>query len=365
MIARLTLLLAVALPAAAAAQVAPLDAGRLGQTIESAEFSGIVLASRGDTIVYERAFGTIEPEGDTPHSLDERWRWASVTKQIVATIVMEEVEAGRISLDDPIADDWPAFGEAHEEPITIGQLLRHLSGLPNPDDTTQNKEGLPAFYTDAWVEESAATGYCAGPNAAEPGARYSYNNCDYIVLGGLLEHLEGKPLAEIVAERIGGGVALYPEGEPTVPGFQNGRAEPPIRLAAYGSAGGLNGTAHDLWQFDRRLMEGELLGDDARAELWRGISEYGYHALGQWAFDAPLAGCDARVAIVERRGAIGGIQARNYILPALDMALIAFTNRGEGEFDFGEIWQGAGFAYDLLSGAACPAPAEQASETAP
>jgi hypothetical protein len=74
-------------------------------------------------------------------------------------------------------------------------------------------------------------------------------------------------------------------------------------------------------------------------------------ALGQWVFSVPLKGCAAPVRIVERRGAIGGVEVRNFILPDKDVVAIAFTNRSG--FDFGEVWQGKGFSYDLLSSAAC------------
>ena len=57
-----------------------------------------------------------------------------------------------------------------------------------------------------------------------------------------------------------------------------------------------------------------------------------------------------------RRGAIGGVQGRNYIFPDRDITVIVFTNRSEAEFPFGELWQFDCFAYDLLSAAACPEP---------
>lgn len=343
-------LAALALPGPAAA----FDPARLGRTVEAAGLDGVVLVSRGDTILYARAFGTVEPGGERPHRLDARWRWASITKQIVASLVMQEVAAGNLALDRPIGEYWPDFPNARRGTITVRQLLQHTSGLPNPENTPPDAEGLPAYYTRDWTEDGpAATGYCAGPSIAEPGTGYSYNNCDYIVLGGLLERVTGTPLAVLIADRIDPDIRFYPEGTPTVPGFRGERGEPPIRLAAYGAAGGLNGTVLDLWRFDRQLMTGALLDDAARAALWEGNPAYGHAALGQWAFETPLAGCRAPVWLIERRGAIGGIQGRNFILPDLDMAVIAFANRAEGDFDFGEIWQGAGFAHDILVEAAC------------
>jgi D-alanyl-D-alanine carboxypeptidase len=59
------------------------------------------------------------------------------------------------------------------------------------------------------------------------------------------------------------------------------------------------------------------------------------------------------LALVERRGDVGGIQVRNIIAPDAGVAVLVFTNNAE--FDFGEIWQGQGFSHDLLAAALCGA----------
>jgi D-alanyl-D-alanine carboxypeptidase len=87
--------------------------------------------------------------------------------------------------------------------------------------------------------------------------------------------------------------------------------------------------------------------------MWTGDPQLGAAALGQWRYDVPLRDCPAPVSIVERRGQIGGVQIRNYILPDSGKALVLFTRRGD--FEFGEVWQGKGFAYEALSAVGCRA----------
>lgn len=343
----------VALTAILAAPAQAFDPARIGTLAEEADFNGVLLISRGDTIIYARAFGTVTPGGDDPHRLDARWRYASVTKQIVATIAMQEVAAGRLSLDAPISTYWPDYPNEEAREITIEQLMRHLSGLADPDLSPAMPTGLPAFYTAEWAGQATAEGYCAGPMLAAPGAAFRYNNCDFIVLGTILERVTGETLADLVAARIDPAMRFYPDGADTVPGFYLTQAEPPIALAAYGAAGGLNGTLLDLWRFDRALLRGNLLDEASRAAMWDGRPELGQVALGQWAYNAPLAECTQAPRLIERHGAIGGIQLRNFLLPDSDMVVIAATNRAEGDFDFGTIWSGSGFTHDLLSEAAC------------
>ena len=142
-------------------------------------------------------------------------------------------------------------------------------------------------------------------------------------------------------------------GEIGVPGFVGGKPEPHYELASFGAAGGLMGTARAVFAFDRKLMTGTLLSPAARAELWKPEGGRSYQALGQWVFPGQLKGCAAPKRIVQRDGEIGGVQTRNYILPDDDLAVVVFTNRSSDDFAIGEIWQGKGFAYDLLSAVAC------------
>jgi D-alanyl-D-alanine carboxypeptidase len=286
-----------------------------------------------------------------------RWRWASVTKQVVATLVMQEVAKGSIDLDKPLSTYLPTFKSPSAGKITVRHLLRHQSGLPNPDDTKAGKDGVPAYYAKVdKALQNPLTGYCAGPVKGEAGGNWSYNNCDYIVAGALLEAVTKMAWQRLVSERIAKPLGLtsltaFPATRATIKGKVGRKAEGRYKFETFGAAAALYGTAADLLTFDRALMTGKLLPDAQRAEMWDGQPNLGFIALGQWAFGAELKGCATPVRIIERRGAIGGVQVRNFILPDADVVVIAFTNRDD--FEFGEIWQGKGFSYDLLSAAAC------------
>ncbi|MBA4046115.1 MAG: serine hydrolase [Erythrobacter sp.] len=299
------------------------------------------------------------------------WRWASVTKQVIAVLIMQEVARGKIALDAPLSRYLPEFGSPHADRITVRQLLRHQSGLPNPDDTTADTQGVPDFYTPGFAgSRDPLTGYCAGSPKGKPGGQWEYNNCDYMVAGALLEAVTGQSWQSLLDQRkrskfseidsaaprnpligVGPLTSVLPVPEPW-PGSVAGKPEPAFDIQSFGAAGALYGTAFDLVAFDLLLANGFLLPPEALAELWDGQPELGFMALGQWAFEAPLKGCHAAVRIIERRGGIGGIEVRNFILPDSTIALAMFTD--QGDFEFGEVWQGKGFSYDMLSLAACP-----------
>jgi hypothetical protein len=136
-----------------------------------------------------------------------------------------------------------------------------------------------------------------------------------------------------------------------VKGYDGKRLELTFNLATYGAAGALLGTPRDLFAIDQALLGDTLMSADAKKQFWKGEPNLGYAALGVWAFPATLKGCKDPVELIERRGAIGGVQVRNFLAPALGKALLVFTNRGE--WAFGEVWQGKGFSYELLTAALC------------
>lgn len=345
--------LAIALIPVAGAAQAPTKP--IVETVSIKDLVGASGLDRGGEVIVSKGDNILVKSGG--HRQARLWRWASVTKQVIATLVLQEVAAGHIDLEKPVAAYLPQFKSANAGLVTVRQLLRHQSGLPNPDDTAATPESVPAYDApDYKGSRDPLTGYCAGPVKRASGGNWEYNNCDYVVAGALLEAVTGKSWQTLVRDRIAMPLGLktlgtFPTRKRTVAGTVDGKAEPGYDLTAFGASAGLYGSADDLRKFDRALMTGKLLSESARAQLWDGQPQLGSIALGQWVFAVPLKGCAKPVRIVERRGAIGGVEVRNFILPDVDVVAIVFVNRAG--FDFGEVWQGKGFSYDLLRAAAC------------
>lgn len=351
-------------PVSRAVDLAAFDAAV--QRARAAGLTGEALLTDARATIYDRAF---DGPG-RPHRPGEPWRWASVTKQVTATLALQTVAEGRLDLDAPLARALPGFAGPTAERVTVRMLLNHTSGLPNPDDvSTAGPDAFPDFYRRREPGVGGprdAFGFCAGPPRAEPGAGFSYDNCDYIVLGAVLERIWGRPYAHLVRDRIARplklkGLGLAQGAEPSLrlaravgPG---GAPEPDFNLATFGPAGALYGPAEALAGFDRGLLGHRLVDAGTQARGWAGDPALGYAALGVWAFKARLAGCAEPVRLIERRGEIGGVQARNLLAPEAGLALVVFVDRPD--FEFGEIWRGEGAAYDLASAAFCsggPAP---------
>lgn len=359
---RLFLAVAALMLSAQSPAPSPVDPARVTAVLDSAGLAGTVLIGQGDRIVYERAFGTVDPAGGAAHRLGQVWRYASVTKQWTATIAMQEVAAGRLDLDAPITTYLPGSRAPFAARLTARLLMRHISGLPRTEDSPKGVDDWPSFYLATPGSPDTGVAWCEGPTDRAPPAAFHYGDCDFIMMGAVLEGITRKPYATLVRERITGplrlrSVGLFPRSRPTVVGYEAGKRESSaFRLENFGAAGALYGTTHDLFAFDRALMTGKLLPEAQRTVMWDGDPKLGFAAFGQWVFSAPIKGCGPTpIRFVERRGGIGGVVLRNIIIPERNAVIIMTANRDTADAAFGEIWQGRGIAHDVIATALCPA----------
>lgn len=349
------------IPAAAQTAIAPaINADAVTAALNPDTAPGTILIARGDTILFESTIGNFAPGSDVPHQLGQVWRWASVSKQVTATIAMQEAAAGRLDLDAPITRYLPDSKAPYASRITSRMLMQHVSGLPRMEEGPIGRDDWSTFYSVDLTSPETGRTWCEGPTTREPLSEFFYGDCDFIMMAAVIEATSGKPYAALIEERIAQplgltSVGVFPRAEPTVAGYAEGRPESTaFRLENFGGAGALYGTTRDLLAFDRALMTGKLIPDDQRVQMWDGKPEYGMAALGQWSFSSPLKDCgDTPVRIVERRGFIGGVVLRNIILPDLDIVIIMTSNRAEAEAAFGEIWQQAGITHDVMRAAVC------------
>ncbi|GAC1408565.1 MAG: hypothetical protein NVSMB69_10110 [Novosphingobium sp.] len=160
------------------AGAAPENAGAAGSRVlavaRAANVSGEVALGDAGGSMFDQATGLADRERGRPHRSGARWLWASVTKQVTATMVMQQVEAGRLVLDQPIHPYLPWFAGPSGDKVTIRHLLLHLSGLPNPNDTKPDAQDVQAFYT----ETGATTGDLARAASAR-GRRWPPRGPDF------------------------------------------------------------------------------------------------------------------------------------------------------------------------------------------
>jgi D-alanyl-D-alanine carboxypeptidase len=145
-------------------------------------------------------FGTGTIGRNAPLTVNHHFRAGSITKTMTSTVILQLVQEGKLSLDDPIGKF--RRGVPHGDRITIAQLAEMRSGLysytfdPRFNETLDNDPGKP------WTPDELLTIAFAHPPDAEPGTRFDYSNTNIVLLGAVIEQLTGEPLEKVFGERI-------------------------------------------------------------------------------------------------------------------------------------------------------------------
>jgi CubicO group peptidase (beta-lactamase class C family) len=117
----------------------------------------------------------------------------SFTKIFVATLIMQQVERGRVMLSRPVADYLPPFASRGKEMVTVRHLLAHASGLP---DRLASPMATRVPIADL-VQE-----ICDQPLVFHPGTRSSYCTWGFVLLAEILRLVTGRSLEDLGREEL-------------------------------------------------------------------------------------------------------------------------------------------------------------------
>jgi CubicO group peptidase (beta-lactamase class C family) len=270
--------------------------------VERGEFPGLVtVVARGDDVTVD-AIGVTHLGGDVPMRRDTPFRIASMTKPILAAAALSMVEDDLFDLEEPVHRLLPELAhqrvltsydaeldstEPAHRPVTVDDLLTFRMGFgaiiepewdpPVPVNERAQELGLALgppkpgspHHPDEWIRRFGTL-----PLIHQPGERWNYN-VGSIVLGVLMARAAGKPLGDVLRERIfeplrmeHTGFHLTPARAADLPGQydldDSGKlVENPANVPAAweqapvfpSGSGGLVSTADDFLTFARMLLD--------------------------------------------------------------------------------------------------------------
>jgi serine-type D-Ala-D-Ala carboxypeptidase len=253
------------------ANIAPL----VEKSIAEGYYAGaVVLAAHRGHIIYRGVFGNqqITPEV-VPMRFETIFDLASLTKVVVTTTaIMQLLESGRLGLDTPVAEYWPAFANNGKGDITIRELLTHTSGLP-------------ALMPNWTVPEDPEQRYAESVRQIEqikpvnpPAKAFVYGDINFMVLGHLVELISGERLNEYAQAHILKSLnmksttflppsswqsRIAPTYAPDVQQRRWGEVNDPAtwRMGGVSGIAGLFGDAHDLGLFLQCLLNNGKISD--------------------------------------------------------------------------------------------------------
>jgi D-alanyl-D-alanine carboxypeptidase len=224
-----------------------------------------------------------------PLDASDRFAFYSITKTFVATVVLQLVDEGVLTLDDTVdrwLDDPAVMRIPNVDHITLRQLLNHTGGVYDYADDAgpfqRDAFDQPANWSKVWTPLellSYADGARYAPYSA-PGHLAHYSNTDYILLGLVVQRATGNRLADVIRSRILIPLALdqtyLAVDEEMAGGYITGYQlvggqlvdVSPLNTSWAWAAGGMVSTPADLARFGQAVFAGELLSPSSFKDMF-------------------------------------------------------------------------------------------------
>lgn len=324
-------LLALA-PAASSAPSAPPTDAILPLLVTRGDAPAAALLAREET-------GTRYAEAGQGIARADHFRAGSITKTVIATVVLQLAAEHRLKLSDTVEQHLPGLvrGSGNDgRTMTLRALLTHTSGL---NDFTVDTRGMVPL-SPLQAVRIALTHPPAGPG------HYSYSNTNYVLLGLVIKQVTGHTYATEAERRIIAPLGLtgtsFPGSRTSLPS-PHGRAyaadgtdvtELDPRVA--GAAGELVTTLADLDRFYAALLGGRLLPSRWLREMRDTRATHGLYGLGLfpvklpcgttvWGHNGRIAGSYVRTAatVDGRRVLTFRVNTTDVADPDLEPALLA------------------------------------------
>ncbi|MEO0873575.1 MAG: serine hydrolase domain-containing protein, partial [Bacteroidota bacterium] len=277
----LFLALLIAVPTALAASIDTTKLDQLFAALEQRnEAMGSIVVSQNGRVVYSRAIGfrLINDETSIPADVATNYRIWSITKMYTAVMIMQLVEEGRLSLQTTLDQFYPTIPNA--EIISIQQMLEHSSGI---HDFTQN---VSSEDWDAEINEPMTSAFMLDhiaehPSDFLPGTSFNYSNSNYLLLGYIIEQLDGNnyglSLSNRIATKLGLTSTYFGVGalDSVANKAYSYRYDKQWQLVDEGEfsglipagAGGIVGTVQDMVRFIEALFGGQLISENSLQQM--------------------------------------------------------------------------------------------------
>jgi len=307
-------------------------------------------------------YSAVGQNGFEPIRPEMLFQIGSIEKNFTATLMLLQVEEGRLGLDDPISR-WVTGYDQIDPSITVRQILNHTSGIYDWEDSPRSYTGI--FQSDgykaidwshSWTLEDVMT-LVEKPDFP-PGKGWHYSNTGYRLARVIIETETGMPISQALRTRLLKPLGLNhtwvecdqpaPEGIEFVHAWAdvNGDAnlvdistQPPTLYCSILSSPTWT-TAEDLARWSQALFyEGRVLSEESLAEILTFVDATGdpteplvaEYGLGVGQFNLKLLAADStsRLARLEHYGHGGsviGYDAMMIYLPEHHASVVALFN---------------------------------------
>jgi len=235
--------------------------------------AGIQIAVAHDgSLVFVDSFGLADAAGHRPVTNDTVFHVASISKNILAAVVVRLVEQHRLSLDDDVTK-YVASAPTHGVRITVRQLLNHTSGLysfTSRSDAEANEQKVLSH-------EQVIGLFKDQPLDFPPGSSWRYDNSAFYLAGMVVEAVTGRLYADYIRDEVFRALGMTSSslcGAHDIPGMASGHDVVSGALTATSitwslpfAAGAVCATAADLARWQSALESGRFISPQSLAMM--------------------------------------------------------------------------------------------------
>lgn len=240
--------------------------------LEKNKGMGSITIAKDGKVLYTRSFGysQITETMKKPLTDDTKYRIASITKTYTATMIFQLIEEGKLKLSDHLDKFFPQIPNAAK--ITIAHILAHRSGIP---ELTVDE----GWRAQSKTHEEVIANIAKGKPIFEPGSQHLYSNTGYVLLGYILEKIDGKSYQEVLKRRIIAKIGLkntyYGVGNTNVDNNESlsyrymgaWKEAPEINLSIPAGAGAIISTPTDMTKFIQALFDLKLVSKSSLDQM--------------------------------------------------------------------------------------------------
>ena len=265
--------------------------------------------------VYQKNLGYINQKTKQTPNKFTKYRIGSITKTFTATIILQQIDEGKIRLNTLLKEFFPKLPNAHK--ITIEDLLRHQSGLTN---ITQDKS-IRSWITKPQTRNQMMNRFIKNGTIFEPKEKSSYSNTNFAILSYISEDIDKKSFATILQDRIIKPLGLKrtefgksiksKNNEASPYYFQNNQwnfIDMETHMSAPMGAGAISSTSLDLTTFYSHLFTKNLISKKSLKELMTikkgfglGVTKFKFKGLEIFGHDGGIDGFQSFALYIPKR----------------------------------------------------------------
>ena len=266
------------------------------------EAMGTLSILKNDDEFFTKAIGYANISLNKKNNSETKFRIGSISKTFTATIILQLVDEGKLSLDDSLNKYFPEI--PNSETITISDMLYHRSGIYNIT-TDKNFE---AWISEPRTRKEMLTKIKGYESLFEPGSKTEYSNSNFILLAYIAEDIENQSFRECLQKRIVEKLDLantdfgedidFSKNEAMCYYLENGKWKPitfHTNLTGTMGAGGVISNAKDVSIFYNALFTEKLLSEKSlqlmttpKEQMGMGISVNDFNGLTVYGHDGAI-----------------------------------------------------------------------------